>query len=359
MKKNKLITLILALAVCSSLILSLCSFTTIKDETQYDIMTPYCDYNINYVYHRQTATLNEKYYGVIPHFNQLLADAHRERWSTNKASDYHIVGNTTLNYTGVTQNNTLNKYIGLVSEDVSVAYFDGNFSLSNFGLDNDNGIFGADSIDFILNKADVIDGVNYLDYVVSVEYAYLGGDGSDLRKRIYSYSIDLSYSSGTLDDLPIGTFYDYETGSTGFNISIVRLLDNVYKNLSANDSTTYAPIYIYNLSLIPDNDIIATSVYTDCLYNEYSARNQILFEKYKSLLGRLFDIKYNNGYENGFTDGLVKGENSWSGFTDFLEKTVSSFLDFEFIPNVSFGGILSVILGLLLVFSFLRLFAGG
>lgn len=116
----------------------------------------------------------------------------------------------------------------------------------------------------------------------------------------------MSYSSGTLDDLPIATFYDYETGSTGFTISIVRLLDNVYKNLSANDITSYAPIYIYNLSLIPDNDIIATSVYTDCLYNEYSARNQILFEKYQSLLGRLFDVKYNSGYENGFTDGLVR-----------------------------------------------------
>lgn len=358
MKKNKLITLILVSAVCFSLILSLCSFTTIKNETQYDIMTPYCDYNINYVYHRQTATLNEKYYGVIPHFNQLLADGLRERWSTNKASDYHIVGNTTLNYTGVTQNNTFNKYIGLVSEDSSIAYFDGQFSLSNFGIGSNNGIFGADSIKFILNRDDVIDGVNYLDYVVSVEYTYLGGDGTDLRRYEYSYAIDLSSSSGTLDDLPIGTFYENENVSY-FQLSIVRLIDNVYKNLAANDITTYAPIYIYNLSLIPDNDIVATSVYTDCLYNSSYARNQILFEEYESLLDRLFEIQYEDGYENGFLAGVIEGESSWSGFTEFLEVTVSSFLDFEFVPNISFGGMLSVILGFILVFVFLRIFAGG
>lgn len=76
-------------------------------------------------------------------------------------------------------------------------------------------------------------------------------------------------------------------------------------------------------------------------------------------------IGYQSGYNAGYNAGYSDGRNSqvsngvFSGIGSFLTTTIGGFMDFELMPNISIGGVLTCIVGLYGLFALLRYFAGG
>lgn len=111
MKNKKWTKFLILPLLCFSLIFPLCSFITIEDGVYVEPYLPYVNNSIEYVYHRQTSTINSEYYGYIPNMNSFAFDNTREVDGVdslaNYASDFVIVGNTSLNYARTTPTSTV------------------------------------------------------------------------------------------------------------------------------------------------------------------------------------------------------------------------------------------------------------
>ena len=68
---------------------------------------------------------------------------------------------------------------------------------------------------------------------------------------------------------------------------------------------------------------------------------------------------YNTGYDAGYIAGIAEGGSGTLNPFDSVISAVGSFLDWEFIDGISMAGILSIVLGVCLVITFLKFFAGG
>lgn len=342
-KKSKILALIMALVVCFSLILSLCSFTTTKSEDYYVYSPLGYDIDIGYTYHRITSTLDEYYFGEIPEFNRILASSSGSSYYA-KASDYVIVSNDSINYDNVYFDG-INSEVQLVCESPGKSYFNG--LIKYRGLINELSV-----TDDILTLSPDSASLSPDTFYVSIDY-----------EGFYNVDGQLMYIPEQYFTVPYQLFISSFTQSGDdyyYSFSMSRLFELIFSNASHGFG-------------VPNNDIMLTRVNidfsTDTLGNNYTydyiQYNCSLYDEYNNstdyfnVLTDYFNKAENLGYNNGFNDGFNSGSVSWNSFTDFLKSTVSGFLDFEFVPNISLGNILSVILGLLLVFTFLRIFAGG
>lgn len=71
------------------------------------------------------------------------------------------------------------------------------------------------------------------------------------------------------------------------------------------------------------------------------------------------EIGWKEGYQQGLENGGHVDNQINRSWVDWIVVAVSGFLDFEIVPNISIGGILSVSVGVALFMLFLKLFSGG
>lgn len=361
MKKNKIITLILALAVCSSLILSLCSFTTglgqQGDVEQYS--TPY-KVDIKYCYHRVTTTLDEEYYGYFKQFNNIVAGIDGKTYA--RASDYHVISNTTFNYTNVTRLSDGRYSFGLISEDVDVAYFTGDVEFSDFCLSYyklyEHETFLNDKISFVGSASDNIH--------VYVDWYYITASGDFISDSYYTY-------------VPVSMFADANNGDA---VILQDLFKLVYDDIINNNDyvTNSGDLYIKSLRLSYTGEPYENVIFTA---STYSTLQMTGFEDFLSDWGDIYmnifdegytsgitdgtEIGFEDGYDYGYDEGLEVGFNQgvsqapgiWGGLGTFLSTTVGAFLEFEFFSGFTVANVLSLIVSVGVVLIFLKIFAGG
>lgn len=356
MKKNKIITLILALSVCTSLILSLCSFTTTTDR-EFDTFEPLgYTVDVHYDYHRVTSTLDEYYYGVIPSFNRSL---YQYGGVTPKsfASDYLMSGSASLDY-GTPE------FI-FSGTDFADSYYslsaDKPATTSILGIIELNGLFRASDVQDYLELIDT-EGIIY--NFASPDYFLLSGSG---------YYIDSDNNVGTFNNVLCDNI-----NLTGLNVpnneyigSVKGFITNWY-NYNEQFDNGIGNIYFTNFKMqFSMTKVFKTIKYRCPLYN--SSLRASHFGNCLETLG--LSIGYSPGFDAGFAEGSADGYNEglndgfnqgvnqapsiWGSFSSFLTNTVSGFFDFEIVPGFSIGGIVSAMLGITLVVLFLKIFAGG
>lgn len=166
-------------------------------------------------------------------------------------------------------------------------------------------------------------------------YAYKQADGY-LNERTFNKRYEFSY---------------IEAGTDHYSCTINTTNDFPKPPDSATDdfvirdmSLTYYP-YGENYTHLTDRRIIETRIINTA--DEYADS----YEYYYS--NELLDYFGDNPIEHYFVEGL--GDVS---FTDWLETAVGGFLDFEFVPGVSFGGLVLVLLGVGLLMLLIRIFKG-
>lgn len=105
---------------------------------------------------------------------------------------------------------------------------------------------------------------------------------------------------------------------------------------------------IYN-NYIPES-------YFDEQMTSYVPFNSAWFEPYENW----GSTTYAEGYEDGYAQGaLDTGGDVYQNWTAFLTAGVGGFLSFELIPGLPLWGLLSIMVAIPLMVTFLKMFAGG
>jgi hypothetical protein len=336
MKNKKLLILLCIPLIIAVMVLPLCSFTTVNT-SNYDVYSPSYDVDVEYVYHRLTTTLDEYYYGVIPSFNQFLIGENGEL-PANRASDYIIVGNDSINY----GNSTFVDRIGtcsIYSEDIAVACFTGDFILS--------GDIFLDGSNSVLWKDDRISFSGAMDPSVNYDITFSG----------FYYSPDSTYNSFNLrlDNQIITTIDRF--------IYIKDITDIIYSYLSSKFSSLnnhYIVKYIdCDMVSTDDEEFIYSNVTTTMRYSTKSELQTLFGSNMAYDLVSLRSVVYNNGFQIGYDIGLSNSKDVWGSITDFLTTTIGGFLDMNITPTITISSMLGIILSVTLVVAFLKIFAGG
>lgn len=369
MKKNKLITLILVSAVCVSLILSLCSFTTGLGEpdTVIQLSTPY-KVDVKYCYHRVTATLDEYYTGFFKQFNNISVGTNGSSYA--RASDYVVISNTSFNYQNVTSNSSSGKYgFGFISEDAEVAYFTGDLKFYDFSLSYydiyENETFSYDYFSFNGIDDDVI--------TITADYQYID---------VYGQYIENSLS------LPLLSVTSLNMVGNSTSVSIHKLFKYVYDEIVARDNfvTNQGKIYIDSLDISFSDTVLSSMYFTSsCYSSDYSDYNGLYYflSDWPDIYQNIYDVGRDEGYfegnevgyENGYTEGYLDAYDEarelgfnqgvsqapaiWGGLGEFFTTSVGGFLEFEFFPGFSVSNVLALIVSVGVVIVFLKIFAGG
>lgn len=372
MKNKKLLKFLVLPLLCLSLILPLCSFITIEDGVYVEPYLPYVNNSIEYVYHRKTSTLDSEYYGYIPNMNSFAFDNTSEAEGvdslSNIASDFVIVGNTTLNYARIKPTSSVpynsqfderESYIWsspiLYSEDPSVAYFTGVIEYNGYiSLEHSSDTTSPYRTNTIFLATDSkIYTASDIDYFVYVEeYRLVDGE-------YVSDSWSSSFSGGSLTEDDISRINAEDSAFLRQRgLSLGGIID-VAK--SHSDHTSYIDNYITRIKLEltrRDLTIDDTGYKYICLSdNVYSSEkvaeyNQIIFNN-------LYNKGETKGFNAGYSSGVDNAVTEWGGVSEFLKNVIGAFTQAEIFPGFVIGDILGIVAGALLLLFFLKMFAGG
>lgn len=371
MKNKKLFILICIPLIISIMVLPLCSFMPSIDDS-----SPSYDYSPSYGSNVDVG-LDFRMYSIIDDF------------------DYELSGfvddvlNCSVNYIQPDPNDpTLYPNISYESIYVSPTYKDTViFYLNDLAADYplSDGRFVCDYSIEILPTEHFDEGTEYttesfLNGSFNITYSPKEISNNDIVIDFYTPSGDLldlsnfniegeiiyeqanakgSYHKYVFDSSPIS---DYLFGLDSIYLSTYDLALNI---LLPNPTITPYRILSFNFTLIPpDHGITRFRDYAvECYVSSQIIPVDYAESQYidwiTSYNEGLYDIGYETGYDYGYDVGVVSGIDPWKGVSDFLVTTVGGFLDFEFVEGISFGGILSLFLGIILVFTFLKIFAGG
>lgn len=400
MKNKKILALFALPLIIITMVLPLCSFTTVEGSgSGYLTYTynPALYTEVGYTYHRTTSTIDTYYYSVIPNINQTIiaydTDADNNPildLSSIKtyASDYLIAGNDTINYKSQTVSLNPSVYytssnVDVIASDVSVysetpskAYFTGYFGFEGLILPNETSKNGLNdtavkllsSIDSSPLTADELSCDIHIQYVedYSGEFVY-----ADAYSTVYLEHISnvitsdfVSFNTILKYCLDNDLFYNFEDDP-----------DSIIENLSYQYIKQVDFHFLVGYDPATDlEQVIEGIVLRDILYNRngnneylYTIEDFIADYYYEIGVDDGFDVGYeagnqngyNIGYSTGYQIGLSNGENVWGTIGSFLKTTVGGFLDFNITPNINIGGILSMLAGAMLLVAFLKIFAGG
>lgn len=213
----------------------------------------------------------------------------------------------------------------------------------------------------ILNGSEIT--IHFDDFLTSEELTgifrtqwnmYCPFDTPDDMVVVLNYTYAYKKADGYLDERTFEKRYEfsYEAGVTDHYQCVVNTLNNFPKppESSTDDfiirdmSLTYYP-YGENYQHLTDRRLYDAQIISTA--DSYSDS----YEYYYS--NELLDYFGDNPIEHYYVEGL--GDVS---FTDWLETAVGGFLDFEFVPGVSFGGLVLVLLGVGLLMLLIRIFKG-
>lgn len=128
-------------------------------------------------------------------------------------------------------------------------------------------------------------------------------------------------------------------------------------------------VRILNSLCTPNFLVPSSETNIDCkgTYISRLLKPNYIGESLDTLLDNFTETQYNNGYDEGYDDGREIGynegyaEGSLNPSTPFdgILLAVDTFMNWQFIPGISIGVILSIVIGVSLLIAFLKVFAGG
>lgn len=334
MKNKKLLLLFCIPLVLTILILPLCSFINSNSPDYYPWESLH-DISVGYVYRYNSAST----YGTIEKCNRVFSSSQYDefKWSdvVFDASGYNILGSPSLKINYVKGNSSFTSSndklrVNLVTTggnaERSLA-FDATFRISGY-IDGDN--IAGYAVEF-----PNVEGLNGYNVICLAEYLYVENG------TLWTNNVEVNYFvSGQSHYVPMSSVYD----------AVIQYMNN----------NSIDPLFITSMDcqfFTHDGFGSFNLVSTDSIIVEAPIIPS--YAKYAIQLDVVRDYFYNLGYVDGENHGLSTAPQVWGSISDFLENTIGGFLEFEFVDGVTFGGLISVFLGFILVFAFLKIFAGG
>lgn len=190
----------------------------------------------------------------------------------------------------------------------------------------------------------ILDGqLTDLPYVIaSYDITYIDRDGI-LQNEIINTNLYLeTFTNDKTDYYATQIFYLPEY----FNGNNVTYIESVNISLFA-DSQIFCFVDAPNLSLFYGecgftNRLVPSSVFSD--------------EYYNNMIDNVGDVYYDDGYGDGYRDA---SQANAKGPFEILADAVDTFINWEFIPGISVGIVLTIVIGISLLIAFLKIFAGG
>lgn len=183
-------------------------------------------------------------------------------------------------------------------------------------------------------------------YLYNKDYSWIAINSPMTSQLTYDYTIE--YFDNIIGEFQTKSAEVVVNKNSSGNY-VIRLNDPILGNDSPENSYFVKslnirfpqPLIIY-YNGVSSNINVRFAVTSQDYYEE---NTEAMFQKIKSV-----------SYQNGFRDGSGYDSTSWF---DSILSSVDSFLSWEFIPQISFGGILTIVLAVVLVIAFLKFFAGG
>lgn len=223
-----------------------------------------------------------------------------------------------------------------------------------------------------------ISGMNYSTFIY-LDDTYQEGDVINFT-RLVSYITNTGVASGSQQHSSTNVVYD-ENGYKGIYIYYYDT-DIIQPDWLVVDSSISfdSPIVIDDFGYGGERGFIRTtsrflctddyySVVHDFLVNSDLNNYQIGYQDgfssgetfgYETGHADGLETGFNNGYSVGYEEGFVDGGNGVvTNPFDFIIDSVSTLINWEFIPGLSFGLIFSVFVGAVILIVFLKLMAGG
>lgn len=135
----------------------------------------------------------------------------------------------------------------------------------------------------------------------------------------------------------------------GEYISLVSI-EFLFMNLSETTWYVYGNLWLRDLTIL--QEVEQDPSYVSTVTHQYVPFNEEWFQDSDSTL-------WQEGYDQGLEDGLNNvglGEVSWTGW---IFNAVTGFMAFEIMPNLPLWGLLSILVAIPLLVTFLKMFAGG
>lgn len=276
---------------------------------------------------------------------------------TLRSNVYQNTGFVQLNEYGVASTSSYLRNMSYSLYDIVVQF---NMSRSRLDLVTNN----INSSTFIsVDPSYTLGEVVYYNYYIT----YISDEGEYIEEM---YTIETSIVSYTDSLISKGVYLYYlpeELDITNVSWIFDISFNNLVRNVSQPDgSVSTTPIIVS----APTN-YFATSNSVRC-YTRLPIRQRADAvadrNSYNEFSGGIADVNYNEGYESGvsvgYNEGYQAGLNDGTQVADvnlfqFIMNAVSAFVNWEFIPGVSIGIILTIIVGVVLILTFLKFFAGG
>lgn len=381
--KNKKILALLCLPVLvMTMILPLCSFTTLYEPTDgYKVYSSIGNICLPYYYEYGSSGT---YFGMINECSRCLVDANATTRAAMQesikytASDYYITGSSRIRVLNPSSLLEFSNDFFVVNNDLSSNELMPYTLTTLYRTNNTNTYFGNE---FYVENYSLLDGLKY--------YFYIGDELIDfLDDGAFNYEVEV--------DGYINYWVRMEDQNQDFFANRHFTMTSVYRNsntlyASADDcikaaiaewtgysvdEMLYYTIPSVKITIKPweyliseegDFDvyyydrfdgIVITSNVTDTYDDDFLRALQVgLGEDSFYWLG--YNQGYNEGYSKGLNAGISSAPTVWKDLGTFLTSTVGSFLNAPLFPGFSVSVILTVFVGAVLLIAFLKLFAGG
>lgn len=379
--KNKILKILSLIAICTLMIASLCSFTTVEtpgddDIAEYDyVYTPSMDLKVGYCYHRTTATIDKKYYGYLfnPH-NTVVREGDVTKVK-NMASDYYINADTAIKYHSTThqdlpsQYNLSGSYLAasvVMGSQKQSTYFTG--SLIYSGLQKISEIDPWNEVCFYDENINGFEPLDMREYAWFIEiYTVDFSDGEYVRNRHYAMYVPgdpdtpLLSLSGTFGGINLSKvvdyfvqrdnieseFIDYVTISGleyFYQFPMIKIID-VLRPDSDEGKREYMGLINYYDSLMDDLENTITMYKTQ--YNSLYTQKQNMEKQYQADIAAIQE-QLSDALER--IKAFEEGKENASAITllfDGIYKTIYNVLTIFFNMDF-FGAKLGSVVGLLL-----------
>jgi hypothetical protein len=362
LKNKKILALLCVPVLVVSMILPLCSFTTVYD-SEYDVYSSISNACVPYTYKYGNTGL---YFGLLNNCARCLIDKDAKTIAQKKdsikytASDYYITSSYRISIDG-----SMSDFVDL----------DGGYERLSLFYKTTN----KDKVFFPLHC--YAENINPYD---NLEYGYyIEGNGDLFLINVDSYDItcDINFTYTWIDNNNGELVYASERMSTSIQIGsnntddglgwVLRpyefvdlVLREDYGHITENPNFIYGYCSVFDCDITCEykgqNDVFVSGLdgvmVSSNVHNVFGEfYNEVKLEPFTDELQYIYSIAYGKGFDSG----VSSAPQVWGSISDFLENTIGGFLEFEFVDGVSFGGLISVFLGFILVFSFLKMFAGG
>ena len=203
--KNKILKILSLIAICTMMIASLCSFTTVAppddDDNNYfptadNVYMPSMNVHVGYKYIRQTATIDQTYYGYFFNPNCTVVYGDDVSLIKNFASDYLVASTMSFDYHSQSAKHYPSQYslsgdvlaasVVIESDSPEIANFTGEVSFS--GLQKISEIDSwCEVVFYETSAAGALEYIDLSEQYYSITVSVVNIDGGSYNTRQYYY----------------------------------------------------------------------------------------------------------------------------------------------------------------------------